>query len=437
MKRVCLALVCVGLQATIAAADPANLENGVLIAHHPSGLQYSAGQDWCQRYFQGFSIDSCGEQHNRIDLHGSEGESSVWYVLAAWDESKEWCGMEFGFGEYDPDIYVFLDQGHCFPGDGLELPTVGWPGPNEGTALATTTMHWSGNFVPVYWFAGYAYKEGVIPLAADPANSFAGVGNCGSRPQMWEAALGGMGILGDGIYASVESQKEVPEDGSGGRPLLNLSGVTAVGRGVLMYGDFQWSRSDSVLYLFGQPFVGSDKPREEPPPLDPVARAFLRVTSEAKASATQAMSREEYIARFLEVVQPHLGTAVESCVVDGDVIWVYAPRLSDGRDGGRVAMGLSGEYPVVVKPYRRDPAIIDAVFDGLVRAFADSDNQGDVVFFGNTYHVSVPRSHWPQTARVMQALVEAPDPSAVDVSGTVFVTKDILADWLHAQRGEK
>ncbi len=206
MKRVCLALVCIGLQVTVAAADPANLENGVLIAHHPPGLQYSAGQDWCQRYFDDFAIDTCSDQHNRIDLDANQGETSVWCVLAAWDESKEWCGTEFGFGEYDPDIYLFLDHGPCFPVDGLDIPTAGWPGPNAGTALTTTTTHWSGNFVPVYWFAGYAYQEGVIPLAADPATSFGGTGNCASPPQTWAAGeFGSMGLFRDGAYACPET----------------------------------------------------------------------------------------------------------------------------------------------------------------------------------------------------------------------------------------
>jgi hypothetical protein len=111
-----------------AHGDSSNLEGGVLIAHHPAGLQYSAGTDWCQRYVEEFAIDSCSEQHNRIDLDGNEGQSPVWFVLAAWTENKQWCGTEFGLGQYDPDVYAFTEWGPCSPGENLEIPTENWPG---------------------------------------------------------------------------------------------------------------------------------------------------------------------------------------------------------------------------------------------------------------------------------------------------------------------
>ena len=151
MKRWCVLLAWMGLQMATASSDPGNLEGGVFLAHHPPGVQYSQGVDWCQAYFESFAIDSCSEQHNRIDLDGNEGQSSIWYVLAAWNEEKEWCGAEFGFGEYDPDAYAFIEWGPCSPGENLEIPTENWPGPNEGTAVTTTDTAWSGNFVPVYW----------------------------------------------------------------------------------------------------------------------------------------------------------------------------------------------------------------------------------------------------------------------------------------------
>jgi len=54
----------------LAGADPSILEDGVLIAHHPPGLEFTSGQDWCDRYEQEYAIDSCPEQNNRIDLNG-------------------------------------------------------------------------------------------------------------------------------------------------------------------------------------------------------------------------------------------------------------------------------------------------------------------------------------------------------------------------------
>lgn len=201
MRRVFAALTLLGLIGQGVAADPANLSQGVFIAHHPPGLQYSQGQDWCQRYIDDFAIDSCDLQNTRIDLDGNSGDSSVWYVLAAWAESKQWCGTEFGFGNFDVNSYYFVNWEACFPQNGLEISTNDWPGPSEGVALTVTGLAWSGNLVPVYYFAGYAYYQDVIPLAADPSTGFAGTATCGEGPGVWPAVdLGSMGLFTDGTY---------------------------------------------------------------------------------------------------------------------------------------------------------------------------------------------------------------------------------------------
>jgi hypothetical protein len=190
------------MAAGLASAATTDLGGGVFIAHHPPGLQYSEGEDWCQRYVNEFAISECKEQHNRIDLDGNLGESSLWYVLAAWTEDKEWCGTEFGFGQFDPYIYGFAEWGPCSPAGALEIPTESWPGPSAGTAVVVTDAPWSGNFLAVYYFAGYAYSEGIIPLGIDPATDFGGTGNCAMPPEDWSAAaFGGMGLSTDGIYA--------------------------------------------------------------------------------------------------------------------------------------------------------------------------------------------------------------------------------------------
>ena len=76
-------LMCLAM-AGVAHGDPTNLEDGVFIAHHPPGVQYSQGTDWCQKYVEEYAITRCEDQYNRIDLDGNLGQSSVWYVLAAW-----------------------------------------------------------------------------------------------------------------------------------------------------------------------------------------------------------------------------------------------------------------------------------------------------------------------------------------------------------------
>jgi len=186
LKLGCLiaALLPLMLMADLISADPTALDDGVLIAHHPPGLEFTSGQDWCDRYEQEFAIDSCEAQHNRIDLDGNQGDGSVWYVLAAWEEAKEWCAVEFGLGAYTAANYPLVEHGPCGSG-ALTIPTSGWP-----------------NFVPVYFFAGYAYGEDLIPLSVDPAQNFAGFSNCAAPPETWSAsALGGMGLFTDGIYA--------------------------------------------------------------------------------------------------------------------------------------------------------------------------------------------------------------------------------------------
>jgi len=180
-------------------ADPADLEGGVFIAHHPGSFQYSPGLDWCEEYGELYSISSCESQNPRIDLDGNLGERSLWYVIAAWTESKTWCGTEFGFGTYDPAIYEFLEYGGCIPND-LSISTDGWPGPNEGTAVTATDVQWDGNFQAVYYFMGYAYYEGQIPLDVDPDPSFGGFGNCATPSETWVAAdYGAMGLFQDGV----------------------------------------------------------------------------------------------------------------------------------------------------------------------------------------------------------------------------------------------
>jgi hypothetical protein len=176
----------------------------VLIAHFPTEMAFSFDPPtggWCQFYWDSLRIEDCEDQVNRIDT----GNQVIWFVLAAWDEDKEWCGTEFGFGEYDSDTFVITDFSPCWPENGLEIPTASWPGPGEGTAIVTTGAPWEGNFVPVYRFTGLAYEEGLIPLAADPATGFAGTSNCANPPESWAAdSLGGMGLFQNGVYACPE-----------------------------------------------------------------------------------------------------------------------------------------------------------------------------------------------------------------------------------------
>ncbi|MCK4304913.1 MAG: hypothetical protein KAY24_11810 [Candidatus Eisenbacteria sp.] len=206
MKKLLIWLVLLGCTVSLASAESANLENGVFIAHYEAQIEYTHDppiEGWCGAYAP-FAISSAEEQVNRIDTSTAVGV--VWYVLAAWDEDKEWCATQFGLGDYDARVFAFSAVGPCFPdAAGLEIPTAGWPAPNEGTACVVTGDAWTGNYVPVYYFTGYAYGyygEEILQLTSDPSHGFGGWGNCLIVPTLYEATVfGGLGINTDGTYA--------------------------------------------------------------------------------------------------------------------------------------------------------------------------------------------------------------------------------------------
>ena len=184
-----------------------NLADGSLIVHVPPSMQFSAlppEGGWCQYYLDGHAISSGAEQVNRIDT----GTGSVWYVLAAWDDDRRWCGTEFGFAPYDVTFFSFLDHGPCYPANGgLEIEFTGWPGPRTGTAFVVTGLPWVGNYMPVYYFAGYAYQDrpGLLPLGINmgyenPEDYFGGFAGCGSPVTSADAlCFGALGLFSPGI----------------------------------------------------------------------------------------------------------------------------------------------------------------------------------------------------------------------------------------------
>jgi len=204
MRSVMVVLAVLGL-AVGAWADPADLWDGVLIAHHVP--EYVFVSDPCTEYAS-HAIHDLSQVVNQLS-----GGMDVWWVLAAWNSgTKIWCGTEFGFGPFDPEPFAFHASGACFPVGGLEIPTPSWPGPNEGTAFVTTGDPWNGNYVPVYWFRGYAYGyphgATVIPLDVDPSNGFCGFCNCTIPPTEFYVGpdqRGAMGVNLPGITPTFPS----------------------------------------------------------------------------------------------------------------------------------------------------------------------------------------------------------------------------------------
>ncbi len=202
MRRVFVSLVLLVATVALVKADPHNLEGGALITHN-SGY---GGRYWpnCETYFQYNPIWSCEEQNTTIQTSAYVGVT--WFVVAAFGEDKEWCGVQFGFDDFDPHIMEFMDAEPCYPpGGGLEIPSPGWPGPLAGTAIISTGAPWEGNWIPVYAFMVYAYGyygSGVVQLIPDPTVPvpFGGFSNCSVPPEPYDAALGGMGVNHPGTW---------------------------------------------------------------------------------------------------------------------------------------------------------------------------------------------------------------------------------------------
>lgn len=197
-------IVLASLHCGTALADPNDLTGGVLIAHYVHEVIFTAqppAGGWCGAYAP-HAVSTQAEVVAEINT--PTPLPAVWYVIAAWEfEAKRWCGTELGFGEFDPAAFTFADAGPCFPSAGLELPTAGWPGPGEGTAFVVTGEPWQGNWVPVYFFGGYANgSQTMIGIAPDPATAFVGFANClGQSPAYAVRAgqRGGMGINQPGV----------------------------------------------------------------------------------------------------------------------------------------------------------------------------------------------------------------------------------------------
>jgi hypothetical protein len=190
----------------VAKADPQNLAGGVMIMHHPAAMVYSSDpppEGWCGSYSTNFAITAAVDQVNRTNV---VGDYVFFFVISAWGEAKEFCGVEFGLGGYS-ELGIAIDGASSAAcGDGftpLEIPNGAWPDPNTGIALATPGTPWTGNYVPVYCFVGYTYDPGtVIQLTQNVTESpFAGWANCGTPPVPAAATcLGAFGILQDGVF---------------------------------------------------------------------------------------------------------------------------------------------------------------------------------------------------------------------------------------------
>jgi hypothetical protein len=97
---------------------------------------------------------------------------------------------------------VFMEDGVCLDeAMALHYPSVeDWPGPNTGIALAANGDAWTGQLVPVCWFAVYNYAEGdTIAITENPATGHAGWISGETRTTYDAECLGALGLGVDGV----------------------------------------------------------------------------------------------------------------------------------------------------------------------------------------------------------------------------------------------
>ncbi len=209
MKTMPFALALLGLVVGGASATPDWLAGCAFITHNVPELQYTENPGTLCQDYSTYAISSAEEQINSIYTGGFAAIAN-WFILVAFvEDDKEWCSAQFGFDEFEmghDGIFTFSFWGPCFPPTGgFEIPSACWPQPLEGTALVVTGDPWTGNYVPLYYFGGYAYgygDPGIMQLIPDPTvvNPFGGLGNCLPVPGMYDAMLGGMGVDMPGTY---------------------------------------------------------------------------------------------------------------------------------------------------------------------------------------------------------------------------------------------
>lgn len=187
MKKVLLAAAAVAVMGGTAIAGPN--AGGTLVATLADGVVYTSDEEsYC-----GAGATDCATANGRYD----NTDTAVINVLAVFPgaANPRLAGVTFGVAYNDAEIFL---QGWGACGD-FELPTGGWPGSGEGTAVTYSSAQES-NLVDVYWFAAYNYygNANSFDLAAHPSQgaNFAD----DSVPSELDpiAALGSFGFSTDG-----------------------------------------------------------------------------------------------------------------------------------------------------------------------------------------------------------------------------------------------
>jgi hypothetical protein len=172
---------------------------GVILPHLNPNLEYSSSS----------SVSYAGQSDLRDCENAiAEGEIlpeevQIWFVMASFKDSPgpvDLAGIDFGFAGFSSSDIVFVDHGICDDGvfSVLELPTDGWPGPNEGTAV-TFMPGKRSRLVEIYWFATYVYAAVSIEFDVDPLTDMGLFGDNQTPPEIdeiWDFGIMGFGESG-------------------------------------------------------------------------------------------------------------------------------------------------------------------------------------------------------------------------------------------------
>ncbi len=190
---------------SLAHADPDDLSGGVLLVHAPPGLVYTNETAvWCDSTY----LADCEDQVNRIEAE----TEAVWFVLSAWAEEKTFSAVEFGLGDFETESFTFMADGICLDDAmAINYPSVeDWPGPNTGIALAATGDAWTGQLVPIAWFAGYNYAEAdTIAITENPATGHAGWVSGESPSSHYAECMGALGLGVPGTSCMPDSGQDL------------------------------------------------------------------------------------------------------------------------------------------------------------------------------------------------------------------------------------
>ncbi len=206
MRTPFLPLLALLLIAPLARADSDDLSGGVLLVHAPPSLTYTASASWCDSTH----LEDCEDQVTSIPTDSSK--TVVWFILSAWSEEKSFTAVEFGLGDFDPESFLFSESGLCLD-HAMALYHGDWPGPNTGVAIASNDDAWTGQLVPIAWFAGYNYAEGdTIAITENPATEHAGWVSGESRTTYDAECLGALGLGADGLLCCPSGDGFAPGD---------------------------------------------------------------------------------------------------------------------------------------------------------------------------------------------------------------------------------